>query len=456
MPDQVPTHDADGLPPQQRRWLMACVLLGVVLAGLDSAIANIALPTIARDLATSDASIVWVVNSYQLAVAASLLPAATLGEILGVKRVYGFGLALFTLASLGCALSPTLGTLVAARVLQGVGGACMAGLGPALVRQAYPRRILASGFALVALGVAISAAIGPTIAALILSVASWPWLFLVNVPIGIVAVPLFLRVAPTGHKQPRRFDLVGAVLSAVSLALVVTGVDSLGGPVPVALAEIAAGSVGFVALVLQQRASSVPLLPLDLLRLPLFRLSVLTSVCSYAAQMLAYLSLPFLFQTVMHRSQVATGLLMTPWPLLVAFAAPTAGRLMRRYPAAIMGGVGLAVLGVGMVLLASMPGHPADWNIVWRMALCGIGFGLFQTPNNTTLMTAGPPHRSGAAGGMTAVARTVGWSLGSALVAVLFAVRGTAATPSCLQAGAALAFAGAVVSVARLRAGRAA
>ncbi len=454
MSDQRIASDADGLSPPQRKWLMVCVLLGVVLSGLDSAIANIALPTIARDLAASEASVIWVVNSYQLAVAVALLPAATLGEILGVKRVYGFGLVLFTLASLACALSPTLDTLVAARVVQGLGGACMSGLAPALVRQAYPRRILASGFALVALGVAISAAIGPTIASLVLSVAAWPWLFLVNVPIGILAVPLFFRVAPPGQKQPRRFDLMGAVLSAVSLGLVVVGVDTLGERVPTALAEIAAGLVGFVALVMQQRASRVPLLPLDLLRLPLFRLSILTSVCSYAAQILAYLSLPFLFQSVMHQSQVATGLLMTPWPLLVAFAAPVAGRMVQRYPAAILGSIGLAVLGVGMILLALLPTAAADWDIVWRMAICGIGFGFFQTPNNTTLMTAGPANRSGVAGGMVGVARTVGWSLGSALVAVLFALEGTTATPSCLAAGAALAFAGALVSVARLSAGR--
>lgn len=440
----------DGLPAPQRRSVMACALLGVVLAGLDSAIANIALPTIARELATTEAATVWVVNSYQLAVAVCLLPAASLGESLGLKRVYGFGLALFTVASLACALSPTLGALVAPRLAQGVGGACLAALGPALVRTIYPRAMLGRGLALVALFVAISAALGPTLASLILSVARWPWLFLVNVPVGAVAIPWFFRVAPASPRRPRPLDVVGVLLSAAALGLVVTGVDGLGGEARgLAVAELAAGLGTGLLLVWQQRRRQAPLLPLDLLRIPIFALSMGTSVCSYAAQILAYVSLPFLFQTVMHRSAVATGFLVTPWPLLVAVAAPVAGRLSARYPASVLGSIGLAVLCAGLVLLAVLPAAPADWDVAWRMGLCGVGFGFYQTPNNLTLMTAGPPERSGAASGMVAVARTVGWSLGSALVTLIFGLLGGGGANTCLEVGAGFAAVGAVVSVSR-------
>ncbi len=446
---------ADGLPPAQRRWVMLCGVLGVVLAGLDSAIANIALPTIARDLHSSDAGAVWVVNSYQLAVAVCLLPVASLGETMGLKRVYGFGLALFTIASLFCALSPTLPVLVGARMLQGVGGACMAALGGALVRAIYPRALLGSGFALIALAVAISAALGPTVAALVLSVATWPWLFLVNLPIGLLAVPLFLAVAPAMPGRARRFDTLGAVLSAAALGLTVTGVDGLGGTgLRLSLAEIAAGLLSFGLLLWHSMRRPAPLLPVDLLRIPLFLLSVGTSICSYSAQILAYVSLPFLFQSVMHRSTTATGLLVTPWPLLVAVAAPVAGRLIGRYPAALLGSLGMAVLSTGLVLLAVMPAAPADWDVAWRMGLCGLGFGFYQTPNNTTLMTAGPPERSGAASGMIAVARLVGWSFGAALVAVIFGVDGAKGAVLCLWVAAGIAAVGSVVSVARTGAKR--
>jgi DHA2 family multidrug resistance protein-like MFS transporter len=448
-------NERDGLPVPQRHWVMGCAVLGVVLAGLDSAIANIALPTIARELAASDAATVWVVNSYQLAVTICLLPAASLGESLGLKRIYGFGLMLFTVASLGCALAPTLGVLVAARTLQGVGGACMAALGGALVRAIFPRAILGRGFASIALAVALSAALGPSLGALILSVARWPWLFAVNVPLGLIAIPLFLSVAPRTPRRARPLDWVGALLNAAALGLVVIGVDGLGGTAPgLAFAELAGGLISFALLVWQQSRRADPLLPLDLMRIPLFALSVGTSICSYAAQILAYVSLPFLFQTVMHRSAVATGLLVTPWPLLVAVAAPVAGRLSARYPASILGSIGLAVLCVGLLLLAAMPDLPADWDVAWRMGICGIGFGFYQTPNNVTLMTAGPPERSGAASGMVAVARTVGWSLGSALVALIFGVMGAAGAVTCLETGAGFAAVGAVVSVSRMRARR--
>ena len=206
--------ERDGLAAPQRQWVMVCAVLGIVLATVDGAIANIALPTIARQLAASDAATVWVVSSYQLTVAVCLLPVASLGESLGLKRVYGFGLALFTLASLGCALAPTLDALVLARAVQGVGGSCMAALGGALVRTIYPQALLGRGFALIALTVAIAAALGPTVAALILSVANWPWLFLVNVPVGLVAVPLFLFKAPASARQHRPFDGLSARVSA--------------------------------------------------------------------------------------------------------------------------------------------------------------------------------------------------------------------------------------------------
>ncbi|MGD0104856.1 MAG: MFS transporter, partial [Rhodopila sp.] len=302
-----PSGETDGLPVPQRYWVAFCILLGVILSSVDSAIANIALPTIARELSATDAATIWVVNGYQLATAVCLLPAAALGEITGHKRVYASGLIIFTVASLACAIAPNLGVLVAARLAQGVGGACLSALGPALVRSIYPRRLLGSGFALIALAVAISGAIGPTVAALILSVATWRWLFLVNLPVCLIAVPLFLIVAPSSRGSARAFDMIGALLSALSLGLVVVGVDALGGSqARIAVGQIIAGLLGFVLLVWQQSRRKVPLLPLDLLRIPLFSLSLATSVCSYTAQILAYVSIPFMLQTVMHRTPVAT------------------------------------------------------------------------------------------------------------------------------------------------------
>lgn len=440
----------DGLPPSERSWVMLCILLGMMLSSLDSAIANIALPVIARALATSDASVVWVVNAYQLAATVCLLPVAALGESLGFKRVYATGLTIFTLASLSCALSSTLPALVCARIVQGAGGACMSVVGVALVRAVYPRSIVSRGFALVALAVASAGALGPTIAALILSVASWHWLFLINVPFGLLAVPIFLALAPAGIRHTRPFDLTGAVLNALAFGFIVVGVGTLGvGGVTVAVEEMVAGLVCFGLFIRQQTRRTLPLLPLDLLRIPVFALSVGTSTCSYAAQILAYVGLPFLFQRSLHLTPVETGLLLTPWPLLVAISAPIAGRLTIRYPASLVSSVGMALLAVGLLSLALLPATPTNLNIVWRMAICGIGFGLFQTPNNTAMMTSGPVERSGAASGMNAVARYVGWSLGSAVAALILGLGGLHAAVLCLATGTGIAMIGAVLSSAR-------
>lgn len=442
---------------------MICALFGVTLAGLDAAIANIALPLIARDLHSTEAGSVWVVSAYQLVLTVCLLPAAAVGEARGLRGIYGIGLALFTAASFGCALATSMPLLVAARVFQAIGGACMAALSGALVRAVTPRAELHKAFAAIALAVAFSSAIGPTLASALLAVATWPWLFLINVPIGIVVTVLFLRVAPREAGHGAAFDSMGAVLNAGALGLMVLGVDTLGQHRHwLAAAELIGAGLCALALVRQQRHQARPMLPLDLLGLPLFSLSIVTSSCAYAAQILAYVALPFLIQNGMHRSPVETGLLVTPWPLLVACAAPLAGRLATRYPAALLSSIGLTIMACGLVGLASMPHQPGLWGLLARMALCGIGFGFYQTPNNLTVMTTGPAQRSGAASGMLAVARTTGWSLGSALVALIFGLTAASAGSGagvghqadtgpriCLWAGAAFALIGVGFSLSR-------
>lgn len=437
------------LTAARRRWVMICILIGLGLSSLGSAIVNIALPNIARSFASSDAAAVWVVNAYQLSATICLLPIASLVGSLGLKRVYATGLAIFVLASLGCAFAPTLPMLVSARLIQGAGAAGVSVAGMAFVRVVYPYHLVSKGFALVALAVAIPGALGPTIAAAILAVAKWPWLFLVNVPFGL-AVPLFIAAAPPDVRSASSLDLTGIALNALAFGLFVVGVGTLGtGDGRIATGEIVAGLFFLGLFVRQQLQHPAPMLPFDLFRIPLFTLSVWTSVCSYAAQILAYVSLPFLFETSMHLSAVQTGFLVTPWPLMTAVTAPIAGRLAVRYPASGICSVGLALLAIGLLLMVFLPTAPEKWDVAWRLALCGIGFGLFQTPNNTAMMTAGPLGRSGAASGMNAAARYIGWSLGSALVSLIFGLGGDHGAVSCLVAGMAFALMGVATSTAR-------
>jgi DHA2 family multidrug resistance protein-like MFS transporter len=444
--------DTDGLPVPQRYWAIATIALGITMAVMDSAIANVALPTIARDLHTDPAFSIWIVNGYQLAITISLLPLSALGDIVGYRRIYLVGLVLFTLASLGCAFSGTLPLLTAARVVQGFGAAGIMSVNTALVRFIYPHRSLGRGLGFNAMVVAVSAALGPTIAAGILSVGTWPWLFAVNVPIGVVAFVFGARYLPQSPRARHPFDVQSAGLSALTFGALIGSIDALGHgePFPLFLVEICAVvGLGWL-LVRRQLASSAPLLPVDLLRIPIFTLSVGTSICSFAGQMLALVSLPFLLQENFGYSAVQTGLFLTPWPIAIGIAAPIAGRLADRYSAGLLGGIGLAVFAAGLLSLAFLPVHAGVFDIVWRMALAGAGFGLFQSPNNRAMIGAAPKERSGGASGMLGTARLLGQTTGAAIVALLFARVPHDATTVALLMATGFALIAAFVSLMRL------
>jgi len=443
-------HD-DGLPIPRRYWSAAGIWLALAMAVLDGAIANVALPVIARELGASPAASVWVINAYQLTITILLLPLAALGDRVGYKCIYSPGLALFTIGSVGCALGGTLGLLIAARVFQGVGAACIMSMNAALVRATYPARMLGRGIGYNAMVLSISAAVGPTLAALILSVGSWQWLFLINLPIGIAALVVGRRALPDPHGHGRPFDWPSALLSGAMMGLIVFGAETFARESStIGAAMGAAGAIAAIALVWREWGAPNPLMPLDLLKIPIFTLSIAASVVSFAAQMLAYVAIPFLFQSVLGRSVLATGLLMTPWPLAVDIAAPVAGRLADRISAGLLGGIGLAIFAAGLFFLSRLGSAPGDFDIAWRMAVCGLGFGLFQSPNNRTIVSAAPKPRSGAAGGMLATARLLGQTTGAVAVGVAFHLAGIGVTPTLLLAASIAAIVAAGISLLRL------
>jgi MFS transporter, DHA2 family, multidrug resistance protein len=446
------TEHADGLPQPQRKWAILTIALGIIMAVVDGAIANVALPTIARDLNASPAFSIWIVNGYQLAITIALLPLASLSEIVGYRRVYLSGLLLFTVGSLFCALSHTLLLLIVARIVQGFGAAGIMSVNAALVRFTYPRALLGRGIGLNALIVAVSAAVGPTAAAAILAAGTWPYLFAINIPLGVAAVALGWHCLPHVRPAIHPFDWQSAVLSAVTFGVGIAGVDSIGHDEPLSfwLSEFGIAAVSGLLLVRRQKHVSSPLLPLDLLRIPIFALSICTSIVSFCGQMLAFVAMPFYLESRFGYSAVQMGLLITPWPIAVAIAAPAAGRLAERHPAGLLGGIGLLLFAAGLASLALLPADPSVANIVWRMALSGLGFGLFQTPNNRTMIAAAPRERSGGASGMLGTARLLGQTMGAALVALLLARYPERGTQLSLLVGVGFALAGAILSVLRL------
>lgn len=441
----------DGLPQPRRFWAILTTGLGLIMAVLTGSIANLALPTISRDLGVSPAESIWVVNAYQLAVTTTLLPLAALGEIFGFRRVYLVGLAAFTAASLACSFAESLPVLILARVVQGIGASGVMSVNSALLRFIYPRASLGRGFGINAMIGSSTGALGPSVAAAVLSVAPWEWLFALNVPFGIAGVLIGLRSLPATPRAAHRFDLPSAVLSAAAFGLLILGIDGIGDAAlrGVAVAELAAAAVAFALLTHRQLSRSNPLLPIDLMRRPVFALSVTASTFSFAAQGMVAVCMPFHFEEVLGFSRAQTGLLMTAWPLTVVFVAPLAGRLSDRFSAAYIGAAGQAIMLAGLVSLALLPAAPSLADIAWRMSLAGIGFGLFNSPNNRTIIVSAPASRSGGASGMQATSRLLGQTIGTAIVGLLFGLLAKGTTEVTLVLGATFCLVAGLASIFR-------
>ncbi|WP_413990002.1 MFS transporter [Labrys okinawensis] len=450
--NEDPDAAEDGLPSPQRHYVVAAVLAAVVLVVLDGAIANVALPTMAASLQVSSSQSIWVVTAYQMALVMTLLPAAALGESRGYRRVFVAGVVLFTAASALCSLSPSLPWLVGARFIQGIGGAAVMALAVALLRFATPRRLLGAVLGWNALVIALSAAAGPTIGAAILSVAGWPWLFAVNLPVGAILL-LAAQALPRTGGTGRGVDAFSVLLNAGTFASLVVGVDLLATRPAFAAGLLAAAALSLAALIRRELPRTTPLIPIDLLRDSSFRISVMASICCFAGQMAGMVALPFYLQHGLGQDAFMTGLFMTPWPLATAVAGPISGRLADRVSSAWLCAAGGTCLALGLAGAALWPLQGNPLLLIPFTIASGLGFGFFQTPNNRNMLLSAPRARSGAAGGMQGTARLAGQTAGSVIMTLLFTLAPADTAPRAgLAIGAALAILAAAVST--LRAGR--
>ena len=405
----------------RERAALVAVLSAMALVVLDAGMLNVALPVIAGALGDTPAKVTLTITAYQTALVIGMLPCAQIAERIGYRRLFIAGISTFLAASILCALAPSLLILVAARIVQGLGGAAIMALGIALLRFALGSGRLGAAIGWNALTVALCTALAPILGAAILSAASWPWLFLVKLPLGVaalVAAAFLPEVAPTRVSVDRAAILLHGMVAMLVLSAVQTVISWPGAAAALSAAAIAASAM----LVRRQRASPAPLWPTDLFVIRPLRIAVIASVCCFVGQSGGFLALPFYVQLGLGGSAAQTALVLTCWPLAVAVVGPFANGFSQRFGSAILCTVGAITTSAGLLLAALWPVGESLWPLAISASLGGIGFGLFQVPNNRTIFLAAPPARSAAAGGVQGSARLTGQTFGALLVGVLLAL----------------------------------
>lgn len=412
---------------QYEKWcVMATVAVGVFLSTIDGSIVTLALPLLARELGATFAAVQWVVLAYSFTVVSLMLIAARLGDRYGKKRVYLAGFVVFTLGSIACALSSSIGLLLAARVVQSAGGAGLVALGSALVTQAFPPNERGRAMGLVGAIVSVGLVSGPTLGGFMLEVLPWQAIFLINVPLGLLGALLTLRFVPSDLAvlgQP--WDWRGALLlvgTLLSFLLAVTlAPHAADASLLLAAALLAAALLGTVAFVKAERRARFPIVSLDLVSRPDLSISVLTGWMAFVASSGLVLLVPFFLQDLQKRPPAAAGLLMAVPPLVMGITSPFAGWLSDRVGTRPLASVGLGVLMVGYLLIAGLRLDTPAWEYLLRIACLGLGMGLFQSPNNSAIMGAVPRHELATASGLLSLSRLLGQATGVALVGAAWA-----------------------------------
>ncbi len=444
----APLSMSDGLPKPRRYWAIAAISFGTALLVLDGAIANVALPTIARDLGVTNAAVTNVVAIYQLVLVMVLLPFSSLGDRMGHRRLYQAGQALFLVSSALCLFAEHFLVLLGLRALQAVGAGMALSVSAAMLRQIYPAKNLGSGMGINSVIVASSSALAPTLGGFIVHSAPWQWVFVAAVPFAAVSL-LLGRALPEPVRKSHPPEWVSGVWSAGTMLLLIGGLQlATHENAAIGTGLALAGLVSLLLLVKREKARTNPVVPVDLLAKPVLGLSALGAIACFVAAGSLMLSLPFRLEEGMGYSPDEVGLLLLPFPLTMLVVAPLAGWMSDRVAPTKLGVAGMVIAIAGLLLLAFMPEPPGAFAIGWRLSLTAVGFGLFFAPNSRLLIGQAPRERAAAAGGLLSTSRLLGQTMAAVTVGILLA-GGAGLGPTPLFVACALAVVAALCSMAR-------
>jgi len=421
------TATATFQPDYSRKWwVLLSVAMGIFLSTIDSSIVNVALPTLEENLDAGFATVQWVVVAYLLVVTSLMLGVARLGDMIGKKRIYQTGMVVFTIGSLLCGIAPSVGLLIAFRVIQGVGAVMMQALGMAIVTEAFPRTERGRALGIMGTVVSLGISIGPTLGGLIIGTIGWRAIFFVNLPVGIVGLTLVRRHVPDWRPPGgQRFDVLGAALMLMALLALALGLTF--GPEqgwssrPILAALIGAAMVMAIFLWVEAHLDQ-PMVDLSLFRDPLFSISLLTGFLVFMV-IAGMFVLPFYLERVKGYDPQHVGLFLTVVPAALGLTAPIAGSLSDRYGSRGISLIGLVVVVAACLGVSTLDEQTSTLGYIVRLLPVGLGAGLFQSPNNSAIMGAAPRERLGVASGLLALSRTFGQVTGLPLIGAVFASR---------------------------------
>src|SRR5207248_5773479 len=428
--DAISNKD-DGQEHANKWAVLAILAIGIFMATLDTSIVNISLPTIAHYFGVPlNGAIEWIIIAYLVVIAGVLLTTGRLADMIGRKPIWVAGLIIFTVGSATCGASVSLGMLIAARALQGLGGAFIMAISPAMLTNAFPAHERGRALGLNAVVVALGVSTGPTLGGIITSTLSWRWIFFVNLPIGIIGLILTMRILKEKMRwNPGKFDPAGAILLALGLVAITLGLSfgqEWGWNSPLLIGCLATGFIALILLYIVEKRVADPIINLSLLHNRVFLSATLSLVLSFLALFAVSFMLPFYLEELRGFTTVQAGLLLTPLPLTIAVIAPFSGTLADRFGTRWLAAGGLTIACFGLVLISQLNAHTPVWDIVWRLVVTGAGQAMFQSPNNSALMGAAPRNQQGTASGFLATGRVVGQSISVALAGAIFAAFGGA------------------------------
>ncbi len=404
----------------EQKWqVLVVICIGIFMATLDGSILNIANPSIASGFGISISSVQWVVTAYILVITATLLLFGKLGDKIGGQKIYTNGFAIFTLGSLLCSLSSSLAFLIGSRLLQAIGASMMMSTGIGIVSNTFPPTERGKALGLTATMVGMGNMTGPPLGGLILAKLSWPYIFLINVPIGIIGFILALRLLPAQEKSdaPSNFDLIGTVLLAAASALLVYSTNTAKG---IDYELLVLGAVLLLAFYLWEKRLKNGLLDLEMFKNPRFVFGNLLAFIAYSLQPFVIFLMPFYLERVIHLPPSYSGILMAATPVAMALTAPLAGSLSDRIGPGLLTPISFLMLGIANLLLSALSRDSSMLAIAICLAVFGIGLGSFGSPNNSAILGAVTREKAGYTGGFIAMVRNFSFALGTAVSAGLF------------------------------------